>query len=182
MARLRPDDTLLLVIDIQERLAPLVEDDARIRRRAAALAEGCQLLDVPVYLTEQYPKGLGPTVPELKRAVEAAGGTLEKTAFSCAADESIRARVESAGRPNVVLAGMEAHICVLQTALDLLEMGHRVFIAEDAVGSRTALDKEAGLARARREGAVPASVEMVLFELMGGSRHRRFKEVQALIK
>lgn len=181
MPRLTPENTLVLVVDIQERLAPLIEGDARVRRRAAALAEGALLLGAPVYVSEQYPKGLGPTVPELKGVVERTG-TLEKTAFSCLQDESIRARVLAAQRPNVVLAGMEAHICVLQTAVDLLEQGFAVHVAEDAVGSRTALDREAGLARARREGALPASVEMVLFELMGSSRHPRFKDVQALIK
>lgn len=182
MSRLKPENTLLLVVDVQERLAPLIEGDARLRARAAALAEGCALLDVPVYVTEQYPKGLGRTVPELAGVVERAGGVLEKTTFSCAADEGIGARIDAAGRWNVVLCGIEAHICVLQTALDLLEKGHQVFIAEDAVGSRTPTDKAAGIARAQRAGAVPATTEMVLFELMGASTHPRFKEVQRLIK
>ena len=180
--RLRPENTLLLVIDMQEKLQPLIHDDARVRASAAALARGCHLLGVPTYVTEQYPKGLGHTVPELLPAVEAAGGTLEKTEFSCAENESIRARIQAAQRPNVVLAGVEAHICVLQTALDLLEGGYSVHVAEDAVGSRTPANKEVGLARARRHGAEPASVESVLFELMGRSSHPRFKDVQALIK
>jgi nicotinamidase-related amidase len=180
--RLAPENTLLLVIDMQERLQPLIADDARVRRQAAALAEGARLLDVPVFVTEQYPKGLGHTVPELRSAVDAAGGVLEKTAFSCAADESIAARIRAAGRPNVVLAGIEAHICVLQTALDLLGAGYSVFVAEDAVGSRTPENKESGLARIRRHGGEPANVEMVLFELMGTKEHPQFKAVQALIK
>lgn len=182
MPRLRPDDTLLLVIDMQERLQPLIHDDARIRKQAAALAEGARLLGVPVFVTEQYPKGLGHTVPELRAAVEHAGGVLEKTAFSCGADESIAARINAAARPNVVLAGVEAHICVLQTALDLLGSGFSVYLAEDAVGARTPENKEVGIARARRHGAEPASVEMVLFELMGTKEHPQFKAVQALIK
>lgn len=182
MARLRPDDTLVMVIDMQERLQPLIHDDARVRAAAAALAEGARLLGVPVMVTEQYPKGLGQTVPELRPAVDAAGGVLEKTSFSCAGDASIAARIQAMGRPNVVLAGVEAHICVLQTALDLLEAGYAVHLAEDAVGSRTPHNKEAGVARARRHGAEPASVEMVLFELMGTKEHPRFKDVQRLIK
>ena len=180
--RLRPDDALLLVIDMQERLQPHVHDDARLRAKARALAEGCRLLGVPVFLTEQYPKGLGPTVPELHDAVAHAGGVLEKTAFSCAADPSIRARIHAAGRRQVLLAGVEAHVCVLQTALDLLEEGFQVHLVEDAVGSRSPADREAGIARARRNGAEPATVEMALFELMGSSRHPRFKDVQALVK
>ena len=182
MPRLTPESTLVLVIDMQERLQPLIHDDARVRRQAAALAAGARLLGVPVLLTEQYPKGLGHTVPELRFAVEAAGGVHEKVAFSCVEDESIRARIVAAGRPNVVLAGVEAHICVLQTALDLLEGGVSVYVAEDAVGSRTPENKESGIARARRHGAEPANVEMVLFELMRTKEHPQFKAVQQLIK
>ena len=181
MPRLRPDDALLLLVDMQERLQPHMHDDARLRAKAGALARGCQLLDVPVFVTEQYPKGLGHTVPELREVVEHAG-VLEKTAFSCAGDPSIRARVEASGRRGVLLAGIEAHVCVLQTALDLLEEGYAVHVVEDAVGSRSPADREVGIARMRRNGAQPASVEMVLFELMGSSRHPRFKDVQALVK
>ena len=181
MARLRPDDTLLLLVDMQERLQPHMHDDARLRAKALALARGCRLLGVPVFVTEQYPKGLGATVPELREVAEHAG-VLEKTAFSCVADPSIRARVQASGRRNVLLAGIEAHVCVLQTALDLAEMGYHVHVVEDAVGSRHPQDREAGLARARRHGAEPATVEMVLFELMEDSRHPAFKQVQALIK
>lgn len=180
--RLRPEDSLLLVIDMQERLQPLVHDDARVRAKARALAAGCRLLGVPVFVTEQYPKGLGETVPELRDAVAHAGGVLEKTEFSCVANASIRARIEASGRRNVLLAGVEAHVCVLQTALDLLDLGHPVHVVEDAVGSRSPADREAGLARARRNGAEPSTVEMALFELMGTSRHPRFKDVQALVK
>ena len=182
MARVRADDAFLLVVDMQERLQPLMHDDARLRRKAAALAEGCRLLEVPIVLTEQYPKGLGRTVPELRGAVEAAGGALEKTDFSCAADAGVRARLDALGRRTVLLAGVEAHVCVLQTALDLREAGWRVQVVEDAVGSRSPDDKAAGLARLRMSGVESSTVEMALFELMGGSRHPRFKDVQALVK
>lgn len=182
MPRLTPENTLVVVIDMQERLQPLIAEDARVRRQAAALAEGARLLGVPVFVTEQYPKGLGQTVPELRAAVDAAGGVLEKTAFSCAQDPSIAARITATGRPNVVLAGVEAHICVLQSALDMLDAGFSVFLAEDAMGSRDPANKESGIARARRHGAEPANVEMILFELMGTKEHTRFKDVQRLIK
>lgn len=167
---------------MQERLQPLIDEDAKLRAKAAALAEGCRLLGVPVFVTEQYPKGLGATVPELEPAVKAAGGVLEKTSFSAAGDASIAARLMAAGRPNILLAGVEAHICVLQTALDLLEGGFSVHLVEDAVGSRDPKNKEVGILRARRHGAEPSSVEMALFELMGHSKHPQFKLVQALIK
>jgi nicotinamidase-related amidase len=182
MPRLRPDDTLLLLVDMQEKLQPFIAGDADLRRKAAALAEGCRLLDVPLVVTEQYPKGLGRTVPELQGAVKAAGGALEKTAFSCPADAAVRARLESLHRKNVLLAGVEAHICVLQTAMDLAESGWRVHVVEDAVGARAPENRRAGLERAMRRGAEPSTVEMALFELMGDAKHPRFRDVQALIK
>jgi nicotinamidase-related amidase len=182
MPRLTPDNTLVVIIDMQERLQPFIADDARVRKQAAALAEGARLLGVPVFVTEQYPKGLGHTVPELRGAVDASGGVLEKTAFSCAQDASIAARITSTGRPNVVLAGVEAHICVLQSALDMLDAGYSVYLAEDAMGSRSPENKASGIARACRHGAEPANVEMVLFELMGTKEHPQFKLVQQLIK
>jgi nicotinamidase-related amidase len=182
MTRLRADDALLLLVDMQEKLQPLIADDARLRSRAAALAEGCRLLGVPVVVTEQYPKGLGATVRELDGALKAAGGAVAKTSFSCASDASVRAAIEATGRRSVLLAGVEAHICVLQTALDLMDRGYAVHVVEDAVGSRAPTDKEAGLARLRKNGAEPSTVEMALFELMGDAKHPRFREVQALIK
>lgn len=182
MPRLAPDNSLLLLVDMQERLQPLIHGDKALRAKAAALAEGCRLLGVPAMITEQYPKGLGHTIPELRAAVDHAGGVLEKTAFSCAGDPSIAARIQAAGRPNVLLAGIEAHICVLQTALDLLEAGYSVHLVEDAVGSRDPANREGGIARARRHGAEPSNVEMALFELMGGKEHPQLKAVQALIK
>ena len=182
MPRVRPDDSLLLLVDVQERLAPAMHDAARLLRKAAALAEGCRLLGVPLVATEQYPKGLGRTVPELRGAVEAAGGPLEKTDFSCAADAGVRARLDALGRRTVLLAGVETHVCVLQTALDLQDSGRRVLVVEDATASRAPEDRAAGLARLRMAGVEPATVEMVLFELMGSSRHPCFRDVQALVK
>lgn len=182
MPRLRAEDAVLLLVDMQERLQPAIHGDARLRAKAAALAEGARLLEVPIVVTEQYPKGLGPTVPELQGAVKAAGGALEKTSFACTDDAGVRARLEALGRRTVLLAGVEAHICVLQTAMALQAAGYRVQVVEDAVGSRSPDDKAAGLARLRMEGVEPSTVEMALFEMMGGSRHPRFKDVQALIR
>ena len=182
MPRIRADDTVLLLVDMQERLLPAMHDDAGLRRRAAALAEGARLLDVPLVATEQYPKGLGRTVPELRAAVEAAGGALEKTTFSCLDDAGVRARLDALGRRAVLLAGVEAHVCVLQTALDLKDAGWRVLVAEDATGSRAPAQKEVGLARLRAAGVEPSTVEMALFELLRDSRHPRFRDVQALVK
>lgn len=173
---------MLLLVDMQERLQPLIHDDANLRQRAAALARGCALLDVPVVVTEQYPKGLGPTVPELQEAVKSAGGAVSKTSFSCASDAGVRAKIESLHRKNILLAGAETHICVLQTAMELQETGYNVFVVEDAVGSRTRENKAAGLARILRAGAQPSTIEMALFELMGDAKHPKFKEVQQLIK
>ena len=182
MSRLRPDNTLLLLIDMQERLQPLIHDDAALRGKAAALAEGARLLGVSYFVTEQYPKGLGHTIPELTAALGHTGGALEKTTFSCAQDPSIAARIQASGRSDIVLAGIESHICVQQTALDLLEAGYAVHLAEDAIGSRTSANREVGISRMRKNGAQPGSVESILFELMGTKEHPQFKAVQALIK
>ena len=173
---------MLLLVDMQEKLQPLIHDDRRLRAKAAALADGARLLGVPVVVTEQYPKGLGHTVPELERAVKAAGGAVEKTSFSCASDPDVRARIEALHPADVLVAGVEAHICVLQTALDLVERGYRVHVVQDAVGSRDPANKEAGLAKLARHGVEPSTVEMALFELMGDAKHPQFRAVQALIK
>ena len=182
MPRIAPADTLVLLVDMQERLMPAMRDDARLRRRAAALAEGARLLDVPLVVTEQYPKGLGRTVPELQHAVMAAGGAVEKSTFSCADDAGVRARLDALARRTVLLAGVEAHVCVLQTALDMQDAGYRVLVVEDAVGSRSPDDRAVGLARLRTSGVEPTTVETALFELLRGKEHPRFKDVQALVK
>jgi nicotinamidase-related amidase len=180
-AILRGAQSLLVVVDCQERLVPAMADAGLLIRRAGILLEGARLLEVPTLLTEQYPQGLGATVPEL--AARAHGAPrLAKTAFGGGGDPAFRAAVHASDRTQVVLAGIEAHICVAQTALDLLAMGYAVHVATDAVASRRGADREMALLRLAGAGAVPTTVESVLFEWMGSSEHPAFKAVSGLIR
>jgi len=172
------EGAVLLLIDLQERLMPAIDDNKTVLARAVRLAEAARLLDVPVRATEQYPAGLGPTVAELAGYPQA---VLAKTTFSAAGDPGFAALLP-AGANEIVVAGVEAHVCVLQTVLGMLGSGHRVLVAADATGSRDPADREAALARARQAGAQIVTSEMVLFEWLRDARHPRFREVQKLLK
>ncbi len=170
--------SVVLLIDLQAKLVPALRDGPAVVGRAGRLAQAAGLLDVPVIATEQYPAGLGPTVPEVAGYPSA---TLAKTSFSAYGDPGFSSLLP-AGASQIVIAGCEAHVCVLQTALDLLGAGHRVLVTADAVGSRSEADKAAGLDRARQRGAEIVTTEMVLFEWLRDARHPRFREVQKLLK
>ena len=172
-------DTGLLVIDVQEKLVPMILDAAALVRNIAFLVDGARLLDMPVQCTEQYPRGLGPTVPELAQRLPERP---DKVAFSSCAVPSVVEHFRRAARPKVVLAGIETHVCVLHTALDLLALDFRVFIAADAVASRFALDHEQALHRLERAGAVITTSESALFEWVGGAGTPQFKEVSRLVQ
>ena len=172
------DGAVLLLIDLQQRLVPAISDNETMIARAVRLAEAAQLLGVPVLATEQYPAGLGPTVAPLAAYPQA---VLAKTTFSATEDPGF-AELLPAGASQVVLAGCEAHVCVLQTALGLLASGHRVIMAADAIGSRDPADRTAGIDRARHNGAEIVTSEMVLFEWLRHAQHPKFREVQKLLK
>ncbi len=172
----------LLVVDVQERLFPHMHDGEAARDRMRILIEAARELEVPIITTEQYVKGLGRTVPELQAALGDAYHPLEKTSFSCLGDAGIRRAMEASGRTHWVVAGMEAHVCVLQTVLDLLEDDCRVYVAEDAVASRNPRDRDVAVARYRTEGAYPTTTESVLFEWLDTATNPSFKRVQQLIK
>ena len=175
---LTAEGAVLLLIDLQERLMPVIADHETVVARAVRLAEAASLLDVPVRATEQHPKGLGPTVPPLVGYPQA---VLAKTAFSAAGDPGF-AELLPAGCGQVVVAGAEAHVCVLQTVLDLLAAGRRVALAADAIGSRDPADRAAAIDRARQHGAEIVTSEMVLFEWLRDARHPRFREVHKLLR
>jgi nicotinamidase-related amidase len=209
---LTADDAVLLLIDLQQRLMPVIHDRDTVVARAVRLAEAARLMDVPVIATEQNPAGLGPTVPPLsaypqkvlaKTAFSAAGapglaalllaagggpaspgGTPGEGATASAGGTPVEGATASAGgsRRQIIVVGCEAHVCVLQTVLDLLADGHRVAVAADAVGSRDPADRSAALERARQHGAEIVTSEMVLFEWLRDSQHPRFREVQKLLK
>lgn len=171
----------LLLVDVQENLLPAMADPDSLLPRLVLLLRGAARLGVPVLASEQYRKGLGPTVPALRALLpeEAVG---EKLAFSCAADAGLRARIAGLGRPQVVLAGIEAHVCVLQTALGLLRIGLSPVVVADGVMSRRPSDRELALARLRQAGVVVASSEMVLFEWLGEAGTDAFRDLLRLIR
>ena len=172
------EGAVLLLIDLQERLVPVIHDHEAVVARAVRLAEAAQLLNVPIRATEQYPVGLGPTVALLAGYAQA---VLSKTTFSAAEDPGFRELLPT-GAAEIVVAGVEAHVCVLQTVLGLLRPGHRVFVVADAVGSRDPADKAVALDRASRHGAEIVTSEMVLFEWLHDAEHPKFREVQKLLK
>ena len=172
-------DATLLVIDVQDKLLPLIPNRDALVRNVAFLIDGANLLQVPVHATEQYPKGLGPTTPELaKRLPE----RTDKVTFSCCGSEAVTDALARGGRRNVVVAGMETHVCVMQTVLDLLNRDYRVFVPVDAVAGRGALDHDVALRRLERAGAVLTTAEATLFEWLGTSAHPQFKQVSQLIQ
>ncbi len=172
-------DTGLLVIDVQEKLLPAILDGAALVRNVAFLIDGARLLGMTVQATEQYPRGLGPTVPELARRLPERP---DKVAFSCCAVPSVVEAFHRAARPKVVLAGIETHVCVLHTALDLLALDFRVYVAVDAVSARYRIDHDVALRRLEQAGAVLTTAEGCLFEWVGGAGHPQFKAVSKLVQ
>ncbi len=178
------DNAQLVVIDVQERLAGAMppDDRARVIRNAGILLQAAGRLQVPVVATQQYPKGLGPTEPELAAHLPAGAARLDKTVFSCCRADGFNAALAAAGRPQVVLAGMETHVCVLQTALELHAQGHQVFVVEDACCSRNPANAANAARRLRHAGVIVTNTESVLFEWLGDARHGEFKALSALVR
>jgi len=177
------NNSVLMVIDIQERLAsamPLGVRD-RVIEQVDVLLTAAKALSVPVLVTEQYPKGLGHTEPTLKDKLPAETPVIEKTRFSAARVEDVARTLQASGRKQIFLAGMETHICVLQTALGLLKQGYEVFVIEDAVSSRAKGNQFNALQRLRLAGAVITNVESLLFEWLGDASHPEFKKLAKLI-
>jgi len=172
------EGAVLLLIDLQERLMPVIHDHEAVVARTVRLAEAAQLLDVPIRATEQNPTRLGPTVSPLAAYPQT---VLAKTTFS-AADAPGFPALLPAGAAEIVVAGVEAHVCVLHTVLGLLGPERRVFVVADAVGSRYPVDKATALDRASQHGAEVVTSEMVLFEWLRDAAHPRFREVQKLLK
>ncbi|MBI5394458.1 MAG: hydrolase [Verrucomicrobia bacterium] len=171
----------LAVVDIQERLLPAIFEKERVVQNALRLIKGAAALKLPVVATEQYRKGIGPTVPEIASAVPGFA-PVEKLAFSCCGADGFLAALEKAGASDIVLCGIEAHVCVAQTCLDLLDRGFRVFVVADACSSRTPENHRAGLERMRDAGAIIVSTEMVLFDLLDRAGTDEFKQVLTLVK
>ena len=168
----------LIIVDLQEKLMPVILDGAQVLQRAVILAQAARLLDIPVIGTAQQPLWLGPTVAPIHALLDR---TIEKSSFdACTQAEFIEALTN--GRDDLIVLGCEAHVCVLQTVLGLLHRHRRVKLVSDAIGSRRSSDKIAAIDRARAAGAENVSSEMLMFEWMGDSNHPKFREILKLIK
>lgn len=179
--RLSRDRSLILVVDVQERLAAAMPPDslARVEKYGRALARTGRELKIPVLATEQYRKGLGPTV---KAILDEVPLPIEKMTFSCAGDEGFLGALAATGRRQIVVAGMETHVCVFQTVRDLVERGFEVHVCADAVASRTEEHRRVGLDLCRQAGAVVTTAETAIFDLLGRAGTPEFKAVAPLLK
>ncbi len=178
--RVTCDSTSAVIIDVQERLLPVMHQPEETLNRIITLIRGLGILEVAMIKTEQYPKGLGPTVPGVSAVLSA--DPIVKSAFSCCDDSYFLARLENLGRKSVLVAGIEAHVCILQTTIDLLERGYIPVVVADATSSRNPRDRDIAFRRMETEGARLTTVESVLFELTRESGTPRFKEISRLVK
>lgn len=174
-------NTLLILVDVQGRLAHSMDGKERLFANLQRLIKGALVLDLPIIWMEQYPQGLGPTIPEIAQLLPDRQ-PIAKTSFSCCGCDAFMQALRAAGRSQALVAGIEAHVCIYQTTLDLLGLGYHVEVVTDAVSSRTAENRQIGLQRMRAAGAALTSVEMALFELLRVAEGQRFKEIQAIVK
>lgn len=179
--RIQARDTGALIIDVQEKLFPHIHDHETLEQEQVKLIQGLRQLGIPMRMTEQYKKGLGNTIPSIREAFGQEEG-YEKVAFSCCDNEHAMEAIAGLNRKNIILFGIETHVCVLQTALDLLEKGYHPVVIEDCVGSRKASDKRTAIERMRREGATISSLESILFELCRVAGSDSFKFISKLVK
>lgn len=180
--KLSRDKTGLLVIDVQEKLFPYIENSCLIMHAIQKIIRGFQIFCLPIVVTEQYPKGLGSTVATLKGILGSQQQFFVKTAFSCLDDDTIRKKIVNFPVEQWVLSGIEAHVCVLQTAKDLLEQQKQVVVLNDAISSRSIYDFSTAIAELRDCGARISTTETILFELLRHSKASEFKEISQLIK
>ena len=170
-----------MVVDIQERLLPVMNQNETILENSVKLLEGMAALEVPVMVTQQYTKGLGETVEAVKAAITDFS-YFEKTAFSCYEEPEFALALENSGKHNVIIIGIESHVCVQQTVIDLLAQGFQPIVVADCVSSRKASDKTVALERMRQEGAIIATYESILFELTRSAKAPAFRAISKIVK
>lgn len=175
-------DSHLLVIDVQPRLTQVMSDRKSLLKNCEILLKAATILSVPVTVTEQYPKGLGNTEPGLANIFPADTVPIEKTCFSSCSANDFAASLSTADKQQLILCGIESHVCVLQTAMDLLARDYQVFVVADAVDSRSKDNKRIALGRLQQAGVTLTTAESVLFEWLRDAKHEHFKDVSALIR
>lgn len=182
MARLNEDEAVLVVVDVQERFMPVLFDAERLIGACRLLVGGAKILGLPILVTEQLPDKLGLTTQELREALGDDYRPIVKAEFSAFANETFRRTFASTGRTQLIVCGIEAHVCIRQTVLDALDLGYDVFVVEDAVSARYEFLWRSGVQSCVEAGARRTNAEAVLFELMKTAEHKRFREVQAIVK
>lgn len=186
---MKKEDTLLVAIDFQEKLMPVMHEKEVLEETMIKLVKGCRVMDVPILVTQQYTKGLGATISSIDAALkeeiagkEGAYEPFDKTSFSAMGQVDFAKEIKKQNRKTILITGIESHICVQQTVIDLLELGYTVVVVGDCISSRRAMDKEYAQLRMVEAGAIFSSMEAVLFELCGGAKNPGFKEISAIIK
>jgi nicotinamidase-related amidase len=178
---LEVDKTALLVIDVQDRLYRAMHEKEALADNIEKLIRGARALEIPMLATEQYPRGIGPTIPRIASLLDGAP-VISKLSFSCCGDPAFLAAFQALNRRHILIAGIECHVCVYQTTMDLLDRGHEVQIVADGVSSRTAWSRDLGLQRMRDEGAKITSTEIALFELLKTAGAEPFREISQILK
>lgn len=172
----------LLVVDVQEKLFPLIENPCEVLEKMLLMIKGAKLLQIPIFISEQYPQGLGNTVEAIRSEAGLQAEIFRKTTFSCLKDEKIKESFNKIPRMQWIVIGIEAHVCIFQTVRSLIQEKKEVVVANDAISSRSIYDFSTSIGEMRDLGARISSTETILFELMGDSKHPEFKALSALIK
>ncbi len=179
--RIKAEDCVFVQVDVQERLFPHIQNNEELEKNLVTLVKGLQLHEIPMIVNEQYKKGIGETIASLKELTDEYPH-FEKTSFSCCGNEDGLCAIKDTGKKIVILAGIETHVCVLQTALDLLEEGFQPVLVTDCVNSRKEKDKEMAIQRMIQAGVIPTTYESLLFELTVNAKNPVFKEISKLVK
>jgi len=181
---LQRDRTVLAVVDVQERLLPAIPEERRATtlRNVLILVQTARTLGIPIVVSEQYRKGLGATMPEVREAIGDAFAPIEKMVFSCARSPEFQAALEATHRRDIIICGVEAHVCVLQSTIDLTNAGYRVNVPADAVASRRTLDWETGVRLMEKAGAAVGTTETFVFQLLERAGTEEFKTIARLVK
>ena len=179
--RIRPEDACCVAVDYQEKFMPVIAEREQLLANSGKLLKGMRILEIPLVVTTQYARGLGLTIPEIRTAAETEK-FFDKKSFSIYGDEAIQKHLETLGRKQVILCGIEAHICVLQSVIELAGAGYQPILVEDCISSRRLSDKSTAIMRARAEGAIVTTYESLLFELLESAEHAKFKQISNLVQ
>lgn len=175
------EDSVLVVIDMQERLLPHMENNEQLISNTKTLIQGARELEIPIIYTQQYTKGLGSTIDDIA-SLQPNFSFIEKTSFSCMGSEDFKNEILKLGRKNIIICGIEAHVCILQTALDLIENSYHTMIVQDCISSRKEADMQTGFIRMQQEDVLMTRYESILFELLSSATDVHFKAISKLIK